>query len=270
MIELIKKNKIYHMASMARSGETLMLKILAVHPDVRVIHNLDKEDDLHSVKAFEFIKNFEPKQISRRHKLMQPYHLKRNQIILIKQGVWKHQYPFDGFILSRNPVSIYSSLKAYDKKAEGYDEATNFWFGNVERFKRWLNGIQPEIIEELIAKSPIEQFVDFYNLRMGELLNTDIPIVKYEDLIVNTEDTLRKVCSYIGIQMDDSLLNSHKFYKNGLEGHGQNDLSKPIDASSLHKYKLNVTEEEFNFIKENTLNVHKGYGYELHQGEVNY
>lgn len=270
MIQLFKKNKIFHMASMARSGETLLLKILAVHPDVKVVHNLDKEDGQNKEQAFQFLKNYKPTSISRKHKLMMPYKLKKNDVLLVKQGVWKHPYAFNGFVLSRNPVSIYSSLKAYDSNADGYDIDKNFWFGNTERFKRWLKDIDEKMTNQIISKSPIEQFVDFYNLRMGNLSSIGKPVVRYEDLIVNTKEVLTKVCDCIGVPMENSLLNSHKFYKKGLIGHGQNDLSKPIDDSSLHKYRLNVTDEEFCFIKENTRAVYERYGYKLESGEVNF
>lgn len=258
------------MASMARSGETLMLRILAVHPDIKVIHNLNKEDEDNSFKAFQFLKRFKPTSISNKHKLIKPYKLEKNQVILIKQGVWKHKYPFKGFVLSRNPVSIYASLKTYDKKVEGYNGSNNYWFENENRLKRWLKEIDPSQINISSSKEPIEQFVDFYNLRMGDLANLNLPIIRYEDLVSNTKDTLVSVCLALDIDMDEKLLKSHEFYERGLEGHGQNDLSKPIDPSSLNKYKNIVTFEEFNFIKENTLSVHNQYGYKFKNGEIIY
>ena len=125
------------MASMARSGETLMLKILAIHPDIKTVHNLEKEDVIYKEKAFQFLKTYKKTSISRNHKNFKPYSLNRKQILLLKQGVWKHEFPFLGFVLSRNPVSIYSSLKAYDRRLPEYNEYNNFWFGNEERFLRW-------------------------------------------------------------------------------------------------------------------------------------
>ncbi len=263
-------NKIYHMASMARSGETLMLKILAVHPDIKVIHNLDKEDDHNSLKAFEFLKNYKPKRISRKHKLIKPYQVNKSDVLLIKQGVWKHLFPFDGFILSRNPVSIYSSLKSYDKKEAWYNSDNNYWTENSNRFERWLKDINPTKIDEIISKPPVEQFVDFYNLRMGYLLDLGLPIIRYEDLLTNTEETLIRVCEILGVSMHEELLNSHRHYDKGYVGHGQNDLSKPIDLASLTKYKTNVTEEEFDYIMAHTENVHKVYGYSANLREVTF
>lgn len=270
MLGVFEKNKIYHMASMARSGETLMLKIFAVHPQIKVIHNLEKNDNKNSLKAFEYLKTYKHQSISRNHKIIKPYELKKGDKLLIKQGVWRHRYPFKGFVLSRNPISIYSSLKSYDKKQNWYDANENFWQENENRFRRWLKVIEPDKIDGILSKKPVEQFVDFYNLRMGDLLEVDIPVIRYEDLIVNTKVTLETVCNILGVPINEELLNSHKYYKKGLEGHGQNDLSKPIDDSSLSKYKLNVTEAEFNYIKENTSVVHGHYGYKINNGCVEF
>jgi len=44
-------HRIVHIASMARSGETLLLRTLAAHPRIHIVHNLlrhDTQQDLHS------------------------------------------------------------------------------------------------------------------------------------------------------------------------------------------------------------------------------
>lgn len=253
---------------MARSGETLMLKMLATHDNVKVVHNLDKNDDEAKERAFQFFKSYSKNKISRKHPLLKTYSLKKNDVLLLKQGVWKHRYSFNGFILSRNPVSIYASLKAYDKNEKGYDEESNFWFGNEVRLSRWLKDIDESYVDLIKGKKPEEQFVIFYNLRMGNLLKTGLPFINYEKLITETETILVDVCRFLNIDFNKNLLESHKYYEKGLIGHGQNDLSKPIDTSSLYKYKSNVTEEEFNFISEMTKEVHSKYGYSIKSNEI--
>ena len=268
MIRLLKKNKIYHMASMARSGETLLLKLMNAHPKIVIVHNLSKEDSEFKNKAFEFFKSFYSYTISRGHEIVKPYNLKRGQLLLLKQGVWKHKHPFKGFILSRNPVSIYSSLKAYDQLHPEYDSENNFWFENSKRMERWMNDMEPEKITQILEQSPIDQFCSFYNIRMNDLHSTGLPIIRYEDLVTDTQEVLQKICTILNIDMDDAMLKSHEQYEKGAVGHGQNDLSKPIDTSSLFKYKKNVTQEEFEIIKEKTQMVHEKFGYELKESEI--
>ena len=91
MIFNLGKNKIFHMASMARSGETLMLRILAESDKVVVVHNLEEKDDAEKEKAFNFLKTYSSKKIARYHRYIKPYNLNKNQILLLKQGVWEHK-----------------------------------------------------------------------------------------------------------------------------------------------------------------------------------
>jgi hypothetical protein len=256
------------MASMARSGETLLLKLMNAHDRVVIVHNLSEQDTVYKNKAFEFFKTFYINKISKKHKIVKPYKLKGNQVLLLKQGVWKHKKPFMGFILSRNPVSIYASLKAYDKLHPEYDSENNFWFENSKRLERWMNDMEPEKTAWISKQNPIDQFCSFYNIRMNDLHSTGLPIIRYEDLLTDTQEVLQKICATLNIEMDDAMLKSHEQYESGAVGHGQNDLSKPIDTSSLFKYKKNVTQEEFEIIKEKTQVVHEKFGYELKESEV--
>lgn len=271
MFKLLKKdNRIYHIASMARSGETLILKILAIHPDIKVVHNLDKNDDIVQSLAFEFLKSYRKEIISRSHPVIKPYNLNKHQVLLLKQGVWKHPYPFKGLILSRNPISIYASLKVYDKELQEYHEEDNFWFGVEERLLRWLKNIDEESIPLIKNMSPVEQFCLFYNIRMKGLLMTNLPVIRYEDLILDTQLTLIKICKIIGVKMDEKLLVAHEFYEEGKTGHGKIDLSRKIDKTSLNKYKEIVTDEEFELIMNKTKDVYSKFGYELKNNEVFY
>lgn len=263
-----KKTSIFHMASMARSGETLLLKTLAVHPNIEIIHNLNKKDDVNKERAFQFLKTYKKNKISISHPIVKPYHLNSSKVLIIKQSVWKHPFPFKGFILSRNPISIYASLKNYDKDLPEYNKSDNFWWQNEKRIIRWMKDIDKELIPLLKQKTPIEQFCIFYNLRMKQLKNTNLPVIRYEDLLLNTKKTLEIVCDILNVEMNEKLLKAHLYYDVGLEGHGKNDLSKPIDVKSLSKYKENITEKEFDFVSKNTFDTYTLYGYRLENFNV--
>jgi hypothetical protein len=256
------------MASMARSGETLLLKILACHDKVKVVHNLDAKDDLKKEKTFETLKNYQKDKVFRLNALFNHYELKKGDVLLLKQGVWEHKYPFNGFVLARNPISIYSSLKVYDRNLEQYDADTNFWFNNNERLIRWSKSMNEELMSELMNAPPFEQFVKFYNYRMGYLFKLNIPIIRFEDLVNETKETLIKVCEILGVEFQPKLMESHNFYGEGLIGHGQNDLSKPINKDVLEKYKCNINIEEFEYIADNTKEVSSKYGYSFEKGEI--
>ena len=56
-----------------------------------------------------------------------------------------------------------------------------------------------DLYEKIIGKEPVEQFVIFYNYRMDDLMKTNLPIIRFEDLILNTKNELERVCSFLNI-----------------------------------------------------------------------
>jgi len=262
------RSEIYHMASMARSGETLLLKILNSHSQINVVHNLEEKDSSEEEKAFNYLKGYSLKHISRTNKFIKYLNLEKGQVILLKQGVWQHPYSFNGFILSRNPISIYASLKTYDTNHPDFDLEKNFWFENRNRINRWLKDINPSLVNDSGSEKPEEEFCKFYNYRMGSLLNTQLPVIRYEDLVNDPENELEKICKILNLPFEFQILNAHEHYDEGVVGHGKNVLSKPISKKSLNKYKNIVTDKEFEFIARQTKGVYEKYGYKLSDNEI--
>tara|TARA_R110000868_G_scaffold159_3_gene1668 strand:+ start:55528 stop:56265 length:738 start_codon:yes stop_codon:yes gene_type:complete len=237
--------------------------MLAQHQDIVVVHNLTEFDDESETSAFEFLKKYSGRTIDLDHSCCDPYGLKSGQIIILKQGVWKHAYSFSGFILSRNPFSIYASLKLYDKEHIDYHYIENFWFNNSRRVYLWMDGVDKNKAALLEGKSPVEQFVLFYNARMGQLLETGLPVIRYEDVVRSPRSEVLKLCDILGVKMCEDMLQSHRFYEEGEIGHGGIELSSPIDPACNYKYKQNLTEFEFDYISINAKNVFTKYGYEV-------
>ena len=256
-------NAVFHIASMARSGETVLLRTLAAHPLVRVVHNLTKAETSNSVALFDFMRGFKGRRIERNHALVRSFGLKSGMVLVIKQGVWEHRFPFSGVIMSRNPVSIFASLLNYDTKHESGSCLEDSWRGNRGRLSRWMQDIEPAMVDQLGDMEPIEQFCAFYNRRMGQLLETGCPFVRYEDFVTTPEDVLKKITAEMHIDYDPGMLSSHKDYGEGEQGHGKNDLSRPLSQDSLHRYRSVVTQKEFDTIVSLTLDVHKAYGYDM-------
>jgi len=257
MLNLFKKTKklkIIHMASLARSGETLLLRCLNAHKRIHVVHNLKSKDSNIEQDLFEFLKGYEEKYISQKHKMLSGINLEGKDILLLKQGVWNHKYDFDGFILARNPVSVYSSLLTYD--SNDLD-----WKHNNKRIKRWLHDMGYELENNFDNKSPIEQFCELYNHRMGHLLNLDLPVIYYENFVTNPELEIRKICSIMSIDYCKDILFSHEDYGSDEIGHGKNNLSEKINSNSLTKYQNIITRQDFDKIKSLTSKVTDSYAY---------
>lgn len=253
---------IFHMASMARSGETLLLRTLQAHPKIHVVHNLRKTDDNFEEKLFKYLMNHQGATIWRGNRYLRGVKIQSNQVLLLKQSVWEHRYPFKGFVLARNPLSIFASLKFYDVP-KGQNDWEVFWKENSARFIRWLNDIDPELVAGFEKLNPVQQFCSFYNRRMEPLSRTGLPIIYYEKFVRDPESSLREILRAFNLPWENQMLQSHMDYQKGEEGHGKVDLSHPITAESIYKYQELLSESEFSEIVQETKNVFGAYGYDL-------
>ncbi len=251
--------RIFHMAGMARSGETILLRSLSQHPKIKIVHNLFEKDRPHETALFRFLKAHEGTSIATDHRLVAPYGLEDDQSFVLKQGVWEHPFDFKGFILARNPLAIFASLLTYDE-VMGSSRYQN-WPLNEARLKRWLKDIEPTAVAELEGRRPVEQFAVFYNRRMGRLSERELPVVSYEDLAVAPEETLSRICGVLGLGYDPALAIAHRAFPAPCPGHGKTDLSRPINSKSVGRYKDVLTVEEQEELWHLVADVAGGYGY---------
>lgn len=242
----IGKIPIFHVASLARSGETMLLRCLSQHSRLQVVHNLSAQDSADELKLFEFLQSYEPTRISSRHPLVRPYKLKRRQALVLKQAVWKHAFNFEGIVLARQPVACFASLKAYDSRHNGLSWQEN-WHINQERLTRWLKQMEPDALEGFESLPPLRQFARFYSIRIRQLLATGKPVVRYEDLVSSPLATLTRVCNHFQIDFEPAMLQSHEAFR-GHIGHGQNELDRPINTDSLFKYTNEISRHDFNVL----------------------
>jgi len=249
---------IFHIASMARSGETMIQYALNQHPDVLTVFNLNKIDFGYNHELARFIMKHDKKTINENSKLLKPYNHSTAKVILMKQGIWEHRYPFDGIVLVRNPLSVYASLKMFDSKiGRSINLHSNWKQYRYPAFIQWLHHIDESIIPNFKNLSPIEQFCLFYNRRMKPLAYLNNPILHYERFVKTPEIYTKLILNIMGL--DDKSIERKL---NDDLGHGGFDPSKPINDNSILKYKDILTEQECNFIIESTKDTIKLYGYD--------
>jgi hypothetical protein len=262
MINPFAKVKIFHIASMARSGETVFLRSLAAHTRICVVHNLEAKDAEHSAQLFEFLKHYPERKIKCRHPYVRPYKVLPSDVLVLKQGVWEHRFPFDGIILSRNPAAIYASLRNYDANG-AEDDLDKLWHNNEKRFARWMRDIDASLVDEMLALPAVEQFCFFYNRRMGALADLGLPVVHYENFVTNPEKVLAVTVNAMGLDYEGCMLNAHSGYSRNAKGHGKIDMGAPLHSGSLYKFQKTVTPKEFDVIVEQTKDVHRKFGYQI-------
>ena len=97
------------------------------------------------------------------------------------------------------------------------------------------------------------------------LARTDVLIIKYEELVCNPERELKKILSYLEISEDMSILSS----KSGASDMGVGDhsfhqnLDKPINSSSVGKWKLELQDLDIKYAEQHTKLNRKRFGYFL-------
>lgn len=262
MINPFANVPIFHIASMARSGETVLLRSLASHSKIKVVHNLGERDAEHSEQLFEHLKHYSKTKINCRHPYVRPYEATRKDVLVLKQGVWEHKYPFKGIILSRNPVSIYASLRSYDAN-EPTDDLDALWHHNEKRLTRWMRDIDKTLVEEMRSLPAVDQFCLFYNRRMGALAEHFLPVVHYEGFVTDPKGVLTKTVNAMGLDYEDSMLNAHSGYSKGAQGHGKIDMGVPVNSGSMYKFQKIISHDEFDSIVAKTQKVHNKFGYNI-------
>lgn len=260
---------IVHMASMARSGETLLQRCFGAHPSVVCAHNVEAEDSAEDNRLFAALRELEATTIRSDHELLKHKGISGETHLLLKQGVWEHRFDFRGFVLCRNPVSIYASLKVYDSRNKtGYHG--HRWSGNHARLLRWMANIDPQLLPQLKSSSPVDQFALFYNRRMGHLGRLGKATIRYEDFVRDPGGSLDGICKAVGIEFDDRMIRSHESFGLGEVGHGKNDLSSPISDTSITKYQSIVTPREFKVLADRCGETAGLFGYNMENYEIQF
>lgn len=250
---------VYHIAGMARCGETILLRTLAAHENIHVVHNLSASDTPEELKLFNFLMRYSGTTLPVKHRLLRHLNVSAGDCLVLKQGVWEHRYSFMGIVFARNPVSVYASLKSYDYELEDISG----WDKNMERLLRWMNEIDRSLVDALKQLSPIQQFCLFYNRRMIPLAQSGLPLFRYEEFVSDPTGVLKNIMATFKLDGDERMMESHRLYRRQTRGHGGTDLSKAINPHSLNKYKEIITPDEFYEIREATADVCGILGYVL-------
>ena len=250
------------MASLARSGETLLLRTLNAHSRIHVVHNLYKSDNQEEEGLFKYLIEHKSPTLWNRNKLLKGLGIRPGDVIVLKQSVWEHDYPFNGFVLARNPISVYASLKHYDDPHHHENWEKN-WIKNTERMIRWLNHIDLSIVADFTNRTPVEQFCLFYNRRMEGLIKAGLPIIHYEKFVTDPVSELKAIMDLLDLAYEDQIYDAHLSFADGDEGHGKINLGKPINSESIYKFRNLISREEFEEIHRKTRSVGMFLGYEM-------
>ena len=104
-----------------------------------------------------------------------------------------------------------------------------------DKFNNLMSMYTSHFEEILPYKYSWENLNIFYN-QCENLLNFFEPFsIKYEDIIINFEETIKKVFKYIGLQYEPSVINFWKDTK-GVKTASRDQVNKPLYSDSLYKW----------------------------------
>lgn len=207
-----------------------MLRCLAAHPRIHVVHQVREPDQPEDLELYRHLMGFAPTEIAHDDPFIQAAGVKEGQILVLKNAVWTHPHPFQGFVLARNSLSVANSFKIQGE--------TEIKFQKRKRqFERWMREIDPTLLPSMSDPDNFACLAILYNRKMTPLAGAGLPIVRYEDFVSDPEGILRRLLERLRIPWDDVILNSHEQYVEGEYGHGHIPLWKPIHQGALDRFK---------------------------------
>ncbi len=246
--------RIVHMASLARSGETLLLRTLSAHPLVHVVHDLHPANSEAETRLFKLLRVWPAASLPRwqidQH--IAPRSVAPGaEVLLIKQGVFAMAGPFSGFGLVRNPYASFCSLWSYDARLAGQvpSDALNRQHWQQRRLPRllaWADACLPGLVGTLLAEAdPVLQFLLFWQARVAQIVRQCETVVLYEDVVLQPRAALQRICKAAALPFEPALLHAERRFSPGQRGHGGIDLGQPIRATPAWALDLLVPLEPF-------------------------
>ncbi|MAK60607.1 MAG: hypothetical protein CMK09_06485 [Ponticaulis sp.] len=228
---------------------------MSAHPKIEVVHQILKPDRDEDLSLFNYLIDREETTIPIDHPLLAHRQISEGSVLLLKNAVWCHSFPRNGFILVRNPFSI--SVSAFrDNPNESQAERQK-----QQQF-RWAKKIDPRMTGLMGEDPTLTGFLALYSRKMLADYKDGLPFVRYEDFIGDPETFLKKMVLHLGLAWDESVLRSHENYKEGEIGHGGIKLWQPIHQGSLDKYKGRLTPQKKAHIYGLTHEALEKFGYE--------
>lgn len=136
-------------------------------------------------------------------------------------------------------------------------------YSNIVSLRKYKHPIGPGSIVELISALKYNQYHLYNNLRR-------IPnyfLVRYEDLVVDSEKTIKNICRFLNLQFDPTLLNPTS---GGIHWTGNSTHKQPlngIDMSILNEWESQINPLEVYYVNLVLSNYLKDMGYSLIQNK---
>lgn len=120
----------------------------------------------------------------------------------------------------RDPRAVFNSVKDLDWGANSAISLSNLW---------------------------LEYLCNYYSIKEG--LNEKITMVKYEDLLINPEIELKRICDFVNIPYHNSMINGNGFDVPNYSKKQHNLVGKPIQIDRINKWKDTLSTKDIELIE---------------------
>lgn len=239
-----------------RSGTTLLLSILNAHPQITGVD----ETEFHSPYPFPSAYRLFLNKINNRYsgyKIIEH----SNKIEFIKK-----YYPQSKIIwIVRNPYSTIQSMKKLFSNGKNW--ISRCAVKELERLKPFYSALHNLDYDKLTEVEKAAIYWNYKNQFPQILTDNGLQLlhIKYENLLLNTEETTKEIINFLGLEWSAKLLEFHKHNKSKvLAGGTRTDRAINQDRVSSAEQFTPEALAQINVICQDSLNL---YGYLLSTGQ---
>lgn len=133
---------------------------------------------------------------------------------------------------------------------------------SMNRFARFLND------SVLNAFNWYLSVKDGYGLLRASVPEALVMTIRYEDLVANVEETVRRLCEFIGEPFEPAMLDFYRESQTNIhpasaELGGVNTLTQPVSTTSVDKWREGLAEREIAVVEAVCGDLMPGLGYDL-------
>ena len=259
---------LFFILSFSRSGSTLLCNLLNNHKEINLINESWLISTI-SILGWEKINYNKQKYLIKIFNKSQEK--KTNHKIISLNICEKNEVYFNDF---------YKKIICKKKKLMGEKNPVNtlhfnFIYKNFKNSKflfltrnplsinsyrnRWLNKFSSDYFlfrVSVIIKTYFLSYLDYYN-------ENKIILIKYEDIINNTTETLKKICNHLNVDYSEEMKkNTDTLFLDEKTKEYHKNIDKKINKDSLDKYLNELNIEEIESLKYLLRDVIEYFGYQ--------
>ncbi len=287
-------SKSFYVMAIGRSGTTLLANILDAHPNIVVPP--ESFFVLHLERKYKHITNWDEKTI---HKFIDDVYVDRPFRLMWKverkvvEESFLQQPKIKNFNEACNRIRASYNASFKKKNIELFGDKHPIY----SNFCRRMMNINPEAKLIHMVRDPrgtgsgqINTFKRKDALSVGYLWSRynknllDLKLVypknyyllKYEDLVLRPEETVRSICRFLEIKFDEQMMEYRKSTIKRFEDYTEaitkkhESLMKPIDAKMMEKWKTQLTKKQIEQLEYSTYKVASQLGYVFEKPKVNF